>query len=103
MTETPRYHQLSTVTCQLSYNCQLQRPEGEEEDLLLTSSSSRWRRVREASAGSLSLTRWCSDLVTWNEDDFYDKDEEEYYNSRDEVNDFLLNDLNEQEQERLNK
>ena len=92
---------MSTVTCQLSYNCQLQRREG-EEDILLTSTSSRWRRGY-SSAGSLSLTRWCSDLVTWNEDDFYDKDEEEYYNSRDEVNDFLLNDLNEQEQERLNK
>ena len=74
----------------------------EEEDILLTSASSRWRRVREAghSTGSLSLTRWCSDLVTWDEDDFYDKDEEEYFNSRDEVNEFLLNDLAEQELKR---
>ena len=61
-----------------------QRNECEEEDILLTSSSSRWRRVREAgqSAGSLSLTRWCSDLVTWDEDDFYDKDEEDFYNEQ---------------------
>jgi len=79
-----------------------QRNDCEEEDILLTSSSSRWRRVREAgqSAGSLSLTRWCSDLVTWDEDDFYDKDEEDFYNSHDEVNDFLLNDLTEQELKR---
>jgi len=35
--------------------------------------------------------------VTWDEDDFYDKDEEDYYNSHDEVNDFLLNDLTESE------
>ena len=71
---------------------------------MLTSSSSRWKRIREKghsqSAGSLSLTRWCSDLVTWDEDDFYDKDEEDYYNSRDEVNEFLLNDLAEQELQR---
>ena len=33
-------------------------------------------------------------------DDFYDKDEEGYYNSHDEVNDFLLNDLTETEQNR---
>ena len=38
--------------------------------------------------------------MTWDEDDFYDKDEEEFYNSRDEVNEFLLNDLAEQELKR---
>ena len=70
---------------------------------------SRWRRVREAghSAGSLSLTRWCSDLVTWpgqdQEEGEQEEEEEEFYNSQDEVNDFLLTDLTEREQERLNK
>ena len=61
---------------------------------------SRWRRVREAghSAGSLSLTRWCSGLVAW----AGQQEVEEFYNSQDEVNDFLLSDLTEREQERLN-
>ena len=70
---------------------------------------SRWRRERRAghSAGSLSLTRWCSDLVTWPGQDQKEKEEEEeeeeFYNSQDEVNDFLLTDLAERERERLNK
>ena len=74
--------------------------EGEEEEQAGLERS-RWRRVREArhSGGSLSLTRWCSDLVTW----AGPEDEEEFYNSQDEVNDFLLTDLTEREQERLNK
>ena len=29
--------------------------------------------------------RWCSDLVTWDEDDFYSRGEDEAYNSHDEV------------------
>lgn len=63
---------------------------------------SRWRRGR--SAGSLSLARWCSDLVTWDEDDFYSRGEDEAYNSHDEVNEFLLNDLTESEtQKELSK
>ena len=57
-------------------------------------------REKGRSVGSLSLARWCSDLVTWDEDDFYDKDEEDYYNSHDDVNDFLLNDLTESETHR---
>ena len=67
---------------------------------------SRWRRERQAghSAGSLSLTRWCSDLVTWpGQDQEKEGEEEEFYNSQDEVNDFLLTDLAERERERLNK
>ena len=74
---------------------------------------SRWRRERRAghSAGSLSLTRWCSDLVTWpgqdqeqeKEQEEEEEEEEEFYNSQDEVNDFLLTDLAERERERLNK
>ena len=76
----------------------------EEEEAAARLESSRWRRVREAgqSAGSLSLTRWCSDLAwpaTWAQRE----DEEEFYNSQEEVNDFLLNDLTERELERLNK
>ena len=61
--------------------------------------------MREAgqSAGSLSLTRWCSDLtsdlVNWAGQG---GQEEEFYNSQDEVNDFLLTDLTEREQQRLN-
>jgi len=43
------------------------------------------------------LARWCSDLVTWDEDDFYSRGEEDAYNSNDEVADFLLNDLTESE------
>ena len=78
--------------------------EGEEEEAGLE--RSRWRRRREAShshsAGSLSLTRWCSDLVTWAGPEA-EEDEEEFYNSQDEVNDFLLTNLTEREQERLNK
>ena len=65
--------------------------------------------MREAgqSGGSLSLTRWCSDLtsdlVTWaGQGDQEEEEEEEFYNSQDEVNDFLLTDLTEREQQRLN-
>ena len=76
--------------------------EGEEEEEAGLERS-RWRRVREAghSAGSLALTRWCSDLVAWAGQE--EEEEEEFYNSQDEVNDFLLTDLTEREQERLNK
>ena len=63
-------------------------------------------RESRQSGGSLSLTRWCSDLtsdlVTWAGPEA-EEDEEEFYNSQDEVNDFLLTNLTEREQERLNK
>ena len=38
---------------------------------------------------SLSNCR-CSDLVTWDEDDFYSRGEEDAYNSRDEVTSIIL-------------
>ena len=84
------------------------RDGGEEDAGLERLERSRWRRVREAgqSAGSLSLTRWCSDLtsdlVTWAGQGDQQEEEEEFYNSQDEVNDFLLTDLTEREQQRLN-
>ena len=75
------------------------REEAEEEETARLESS-RWRRLREAeqSAGSLSLTRWCSDLawaVTWDQRE----DEEEFYKfySQEEVR------LTDREQEILNK
>ena len=53
------------------------------------------------SVGSLSFTRWCSDLVTWDEEYFNDDHDEDYFNSTDEVNEFLLNDLPSHENENL--
>ena len=82
------------------------RDGGEEDAGLERLERSRWRRVREGgqSGGSLSLTRWCSDLtsdlVTWAGQG--GDQEEEFYNSQDEVNDFLLTDLTEREHQRLN-
>ena len=58
---------------------------------------SRRRRVRGGQS-SLSLSRWCSGLA-WDQRE----DEEEFYNSQEEVDHFLLDDLTEREQERLNK
>ena len=78
----------------------LQRDDRKVEEEEVGLERSRWRRGH--SAGSLSLTRWCSDLVTWAGPEA-EEDEEEFYNSQDEVNDFLLTDLTEREQERLNK
>ena len=75
----------------------------EEEEEAADPERSRWRRVREAGASagslrSLSLTRWCSDLA-WAQGE----DREEFYNSQEELNDFLLDDLTERRPERLNK
>ena len=47
---------------------------------------------------SLSLSRRCSGLA-WDQRE----DEEEFYNSQEELNDFLLDDLTERRPERLNK
>ena len=62
----------------------------------LTSSTSRWKKMRDKgqslSVGSLSFTRWCSDLVTWDEE-YFNGNDEDYFNSTDEVNEFLLNDI----------
>ena len=53
---------------------------------------SRWSVGRGArSTGSMSLARLCSDFMTLSEDDLTERDD--IFNTCDELNDFLLNDL----------
>ena len=60
-----------------------------------TTEPSRWsmhyRGNTRSNTGSLSLARLCSDFLTLSEEDLTEKDD--IFNTCDELNDFLLNDL----------